>query len=637
MLRRKLYAPVAALLLLAGMPQAVLAQPTPAGPGEAPLNIAFVTAEVKPFASTGGLGNVAQELPATFNELGQKTTVFMPLYHSIDPKARGLTDTGITFNVGAESVRLWKGETNGVPVYFLDNKRLFSAPRDGNIYVDATEKDYKDNPARWDMLSRASLEAMKKLGLKPDVIHANDHHTGALPYYASKDHYFDGTLKVFQIHNAAYQGQVDRADIDQTELRRTGAFGSPDAPAEWYGKANPLRLGIKSADLVLTVSPNYARETMDWQFGAGMENDLKERHAAGRYIGILNGTDATWNPAKDTFIWERYSRATLDKKAVNKAELQRMYFGDAGVDADRPFIGTVSRFTDQKGVDRTIHAVTALAEAGVNFQFVMLGTADKTFAPQMEALARRFPNNVRVDTDFTVAKEHKFYAGLDAFLMPSKWEPSGLPQMYSQKYGTIPIVSDVGGLVDAVKDWDPATKKGNGIIFRAQMAPTFWGMPKAAFDAVLAQFNQTRLDATTEGLKRAIELFHSKDDWRRMQLNAMRVENRWTKRAGPEYLRTFRHFLDDLRGTGSPLKDAVRTFTDIATGVADWGREVLHPTADVVDPPKAETTTRDASRTDGFSRILDRGFERQTGGALGETLNADRVREAREGSIRGKR
>ncbi|MEZ0230325.1 MAG: glycogen synthase [Planctomycetota bacterium] len=605
-MKRGLYLLLVAILLLGGMPRSVFAQPA----DEKPLDIVWVTAETKPFASTGGLGNVSQELPATFNELGHKTTVIMPLYHMIDPVAKGLVDTGIEFKVGSENVKLWKGTTNGVEVYFLDNKRFFSGPRDGGIYVDKNEKDYKDNPGRWDFLSRASLEAMKKLGLKPDVIHANDHHTGALPYYANKDSYFERTLKVFEIHNAAYQGQVDLADIDQTELRRSGAFDGAGSPAEAWGKANPLKLGIRSSDVVLTVSPNYAKETMEWRFGAGMEGDLRERYAAGRYIGILNGTDATWNPAKDPFIWQKYSRNTLDKKAVNKAELQKFYFGEAGVNAETPFMGTVSRFTDQKGIDRIIHAVTALAEKGERFQYVILGTADTKYAPQLEALARRFPDRVKVDTDFTVAKEHRMYAGLDGFLMPSNWEPSGLPQMYSERYGTIPIVSDVGGLVDSVKDYDPATGKGTGIIFRAEMGNTWWGMAKVEFDRILGQFDKDRLDSTTEGLKRAIDLFRSKDHWRRMQSNAMRAENRWTKVAGPAYIRTFREMLEGLRG---------------------WSRDALGSTIGATDDAKPSPEAREAARTPGFSRALDRGFDRtSTSDGLQSEAVRERIRQSRD-------
>ncbi len=596
------------ILVLGAMPRGVFAQPAE----EKPLDIVWVTAETKPFASTGGLGNVSQELPATFNELGHKTTVIMPLYHTIDPAAKGLVDTGLTFDVGSEKVKLWKGTTNGVEVYFLDNRRFFSGPRDGGIYVDRNEKDYKDSPGRWDFLSRASLEAMKKLGLKPDVIHANDHHTGALPFYADRDAYFERTLKVFEIHNAAYQGQVEVADIDQTELRRSGAFSGAGSPAEAWGKANPLKLGIRSSDVVLTVSPNYAKETMDWRFGAGMEGDLRERFAAGRYIGILNGTDATWNPARDPFIWQKYSRNTLDKKAVNKAELQRFYFGDAGVNAGTPFMGTVSRFTDQKGIDRIIHAVRTLAERGEKFQYVILGTADTKYAPPLEALARRYPSHVNVDTDFTVAKEHRMYAGLDGFLMPSNWEPSGLPQMYSERYGTIPIVSDVGGLVDSVKDYDPATGKGTGIVFRAEMGHTFWGMAKAEFDRILRQFDRDRLDSTTEGLKRAIDLFRSKDDWRRVQLNAMREENRWTKKAGPAYITTFRSFLEEMR---------------------DWGRVALGSTLDATSTTAGSTTSEDrgTSSTAGFSRSLDRGFDRASAsdGLQSEAVR-ERIRQSRD-------
>jgi len=491
-----------------------------------PLDIVFITAEVKPFSSTGGLANVSQELPATFNQLGHRAIVITPLWHNVDKS--GLTDTGIAFKVDSEQVRLLKGTTSGVDVYFLDHPRYFSSARDGGIYVDLAGKDYRDYPGRYDFFSRASLEAVKALGVKPSVVHANDHHAGGVPWYAKQDRYFDGAVKVFEIHNAAYQGQFDAWRRGETKL--------PWPEAEFFGRVNPLKVGITSADLVMTVSPNYAKEIQDWRVGAGMEGLLSEAASQGRFIGILNGIDGgAWNPARDEHLWRRYSAGTLDRKAVNKARFQEQYFGRA--DAKVPLVVTVSRLAEQKGIEEIIHSVESVAKSGRPFRYVLLGTPDGVHSKKLEALAAKYPDRVAYDGAFSTAKEHRAYGAADLYLMPSRWEPSGLPQMYAMKYGAVPLVSRVGGLVDSVKDGR------TGLTFGAEFPETYWGMPQATFQRLMREYEAARLEATKGGLERGLDLYGT-PEYERVQRAGMRQEFRWTKVAGPQYVAAYRARMD---------------------------------------------------------------------------------------------
>jgi len=339
----------------------------------------------------------------------------MPLWHTVDPAKHGLSSTGKSFALDSETVRILRSEIGDVPVYFLENPRFFTAPRSGGIYVDAAGRDYADSPARYDFFSRASLEALKTLGIRPDVVHANDHHLGAVPWYAGRDPHFARSLRVLSIHNAVYQGIFPASRIAETGLDRALVFDHM-GPAEYHGRVNPLKLGIETADVVLTVSPTYAREIRDWRFGAGLEGALAGRAREGRLIGILNGIDhRAWNPATDPHLWTPYDPATVGRKGDNKARLQEIYFGAGGVDPRIPLIATVTRLSDQKGIEEILHAAELLASSRRRFQYVLHGNPDGTYAPRIRDLAARFPDRVAYDGAFETAKEHRIVAGADFF------------------------------------------------------------------------------------------------------------------------------------------------------------------------------------------------------------------------------
>jgi len=578
-----------ALISLLLLPLSLPAQSNPSPPN--PLKIAFVSAEVKPFASTGGLGNVIQELPVALRTLGHEVVVVMPLWHTIDKAKHNLVDTGIDILSGKEQTRLWKGTLDGkVDVYFLDNPEIFSNPRTGGLYLDAAGKDYADFHKRHDLLSRGALEALEAIKFQPDVLHANDHHTGALPWYAKNHPYFRNAITVFEIHNVFYQGKFEPAKLAETGL-------DPNlmrwrGPAESWGKVNPLKLGITQADLVMTVSPNYAREMLGWRFGGGMEDYLQARNAEGRLVGVLNGVDrAAWDPKTDPLIWQNYDASTLDRKAVNKEKLQELYFGKKGVAPDVPLITTVTRLTEQKGMEEMAYAIEQLAKRSKGsatrgsgtqaFQYVLLGSKDGHYDKTFERLAKQYPDRFAFEANFSPQTEHRLLAAADIYFMPSRWEPSGLPQMYSQFRGVVPVVSAVGGLVDSVTDFNPRTGRGQGpggqrpggtgFVFDAPFPTTSFSFTGSQFQSAMNSFFHAREKAGLEGLTRAIELYRSDPAaWRQLQLNGMSIDNSWTGRAAPEYIRTFEEVRVDKFGI--PRTTAQRSQTASPARVASQAR-----------------------------------------------------------------
>lgn len=414
------------------------------------MKIIFVSSEAAPFARTGGLGDVVGSLPKGLEKLGHKVSVFMPLYGRIRRDEFKLSPTGGRPSVPVDN-RLVTGivhtaqlpDTN-IPVYFIEKNEYYDREE---LYIDpSTGKDYIDNCARFSFFSRAVLETIKSMGMRPDVIHCNDWQSAMVPTYLKSlykdDDYFKNTLTVLTIHNVGYQGLFPQEDFKFTGMD-VGYYNWKQM--EYYGKVNLLKAGIVFSDIITTVSKKYSEEIQTEEFGAGLSGVLKER---GRDLyGIINGIDySVWNPETDKLIPFRYGPNNLEKKKQCKNHLQKKA-GLAGRE-DVPLIGMIGRLTAQKGIDLLVECWDKLMKLDV--QLVLLGAGDKEYQETLRSLASKYSGKVSVYIGFDNQLSHEIEAGSDMFLMPSRYEPCGLNQLYSLKYGTVPIVRKTGGLADTI-------------------------------------------------------------------------------------------------------------------------------------------------------------------------------------------
>jgi starch synthase len=428
------------------------------------MTIVFASMEVAPYAFAGGLGNVMAELPKALARMGHRVVVLAPRHTIIDRNK--LVDSGKRLSIahpdGTEPAQLLHDMKDGVEHWFIENGKYFSDHRHG-LYGDA-HGSYGDVAERYDFFSMSIPHAIKAVlgNARPDVVQLNDAHTGPAAAYLKADPDFAQTKTVMAIHNlgAAYQGRMDAAKLSHVGFGKLGVY-FPGGPAEFYGQLNFLKLGIVSADASIAVSREYAKEILDKQNGEGLEGVLRVLEAEERLWGNLNGIDtASWDPSTDPALPAAYSFADQSGKAVCKAALQKKY--GLAVDAGVPVVGVVSRITDQKGIDDIVKTIDRRMSAGERVQFVVCGQGDAPLCNKLTDLARRFPNNVALDGAFTKNKEREIIGGADLFLMPSRFEPCGLPQMYAMRYLTVPVVRAVGGLEESVRAWDPATHEGNG-------------------------------------------------------------------------------------------------------------------------------------------------------------------------------
>ena len=431
------------------------------------LNIAFITPEAVPYAKTGGLADVSGSLPAALVGLGHKVRLFMPKYRSTTAFIPESSQPRITVNcmVGekecqAELVSITEKNT-GVEINFIGNDYFFN--RDA-LYVDtATGKDYEDNDERFIFFSRVVLETIKALNWKPDIVHANDWQSGLIPallktaYY--EDDFYAQSRTVYTIHNMGYQGQFPAATFDRLNIDKSNFYAA--GPFEYWGDTNFMKAAIALADKITTVSPTYAHEIqMDDEYGKGLQGVLTERSTD--LVGILNGVDYNqWSPQKDKLIPYRYIPANLSGKKKNKLEL--LHKCGFPLRIDQPLIGVISRLDRQKGFDLLKDIMPDIM--ALDLQFVLLGTGDEEYHQFFEAMEKEYPDKCRAFLKFDNNLAHLIEAGADMFLMPSRYEPCGLNQMYSMKYGTIPIVRKTGGLADSVIDFDETTLSGTGFVF----------------------------------------------------------------------------------------------------------------------------------------------------------------------------
>jgi starch synthase len=434
-----------------------------------PLKLCILSAEIVPYAKTGGLADVTGALLQEFRRLGHDARGFMPLYASVrraHPGLRpvpGLLNLGMSFGQAhyAFSVLTESYPGTDIPMYFVDCPALYDRPSCYTLDP--------DEHRRFLLFTRAILEICQRLAFVPDVYHCNDWHTAFLPLYL-KAHYstapeFAQVRSVLTIHNIGYQGIMSSAAIGDLEIgARVSLLDASDLAA---GIINPLKTGIKFADVVTTVSPTYAREITDTPLGMGMQETLRARPDG--VIGILNGVDyREWDPRCDPHLAVHFTPDDLRGKLINKRRLLESQ--GIGLDPRIPLISMVTRLADQKGLDLLVDALPPLL-AERAFGFLVLGSGEDRYVRFFEELAARFPGRVAFRSGHDEALAHLIEAGSDLFLMPSRYEPCGLNQLYSLRYGTIPIVRKTGGLADSVQHFDPASGSGTGCVFNDYDAP----------------------------------------------------------------------------------------------------------------------------------------------------------------------
>lgn len=468
---------------------------------ERALHIAYATSEMVPFVKTGGLADVSAALPKALAHLGHRVTVLVPLHRGIDKTA--LTSRGAAnIPLAGESLAasFYAGQAGNVEVVFVDHPPFF----DRAFPYGVGSRDYPDNALRFAFFARATLEYFRSRGLRPDIFHAHDWQAGLVPVYLKTHYLEDPTLRrvpsVFTIHNLAYQGNFDLATLAQAEL--PSHLGTPEA-LEFYGSLSYLKGGILFAEMVSTVSPRYASEIQTPEMSYGLDGVLHAR--GGDLVGILNGVDyEEWDPQHDPAIARAYSPVDLAGKAACKDDLLKT-FGLPTRPA-LPLLGVVSRLVSQKGFDMVVDAASELVDRPL--RMIVIGTGDGEVEEGFRLLAARDPTRFAVRFTYDAELAHKVIAGADALLMPSRYEPCGLTQMYALRYGTIPIVRATGGLVDTVQPFDPITGRGTGFRF---MRPDGTGLIRAVSQA-LAAYEDRRI-------------------WSRLMENGMQADFSWDRSA----------------------------------------------------------------------------------------------------------
>ena len=423
------------------------------------LNILFVASEVAGFAKTGGLADVAGALPKAIKKLGHNIIIVMPRYYSIDPSKLTKLEAPLGVPMGAMG-ELWAGvyttllPGSDVPIYFIDYERYFGR---GGLYEDH-EGSYEDNGNRFIFFSKAALQLCKMLFFTPDIIHANDWHTAIMPLLAKTRfvHDFANAKSVLTIHNLQHQGQFHKNLMDLMEVGWEH-FNSHEF--ESFNSINLLKGGIMHADAITTVSKRYADEIQTPEFSFGLERHIQAH--SGKLFGILNGVDYDeWNPSVDDLIAQKFDVGDMDGKLTCKRAMQRHFH--LQVRDDVPFIGFVGRFAEQKGIGLIAGIIHGLLDMDV--QIVMLGAGEK-WAEGFFSDVAYHRGNFGLHVGYSDALAHSIEAASDMFLMPSLFEPCGLNQVYSLRYGTLPIVRATGGLDDTIQNFDEHHENGNGFKF----------------------------------------------------------------------------------------------------------------------------------------------------------------------------
>ncbi len=482
------------------------------------MKILLATSEMAPFAKTGGLADVAGALPKALAALGHEVAVVMPLYGSIDRAALGATllfpEVRVDLPTGGRSLAVWTAPLPGTPagapvtVYLIEDDGLFNRPQ---LYGE-DGRDYPDNALRFAYFCMAALWMIKGLVWKPDIIHCNDWQTALIPIYLANrpDMQNDPDLTairiLFTIHNLSYQGLFPKQTLDLLGLPPL-LFNSEQL--EFFDNLNLLKGALVFSHHLTTVSKQYAKEIQTAEFGCGLEGVLRQR--ADRLTGILNGIDnVEWNPETDKNLPAKFSRADKKNKALSKAAVQK-HFG-LPVDPKPVLLAVISRLANQKGLDLLVDVLPGLL-SDEHVQFVLLGTGQPEYHEFFTLLAERYPTRVGIELGFNNALAHQIEAGADVFLMPSRFEPCGLNQFYSLRYGTVPIVRKVGGLADSIVNIGAADSISSGKATGYVFGPY---KPKPLADSI----------------NKAIALFRGdRKAWEKLMDNGMAQDFSWTRSA----------------------------------------------------------------------------------------------------------
>lgn len=478
------------------------------------MRVLILSSEVAPFAKTGGLADVVGALPPHLKKQGCETFVMMPYYRQVIQGKFDIKPTGKSVTVPirdrAITGEIFEGRINStVPIYFIRQDAYYH--REG-LY--GTPKgDHHDNCERFVFFARAALAAVKALALKPDVIHCNDWQSALVPVYLKTTHAADPELAriatLLTIHNLAYQGLFWHLDLPLIGLDWT--YFTPEY-LEFYGKINVLKGGIVLSTLINTVSKKYAEEIQTSDYGCGLEGVLADRKHD--LYGVLNGVDYDeWSPEADKFIATKFSPDDLSGKKRCKTDLQQACQLPV---TDAPLIGCISRLADQKGFDLIATAIADIM--AMNLQMVILGTGEQHYHDLLTRIGQKYPKKISVNIKFDNRLAHQIEAGSDMFLMPSRYEPCGLNQLYSLKYGTIPVVRSTGGLADTITDCTPDNLE----------AGTANGFAFEKYDA----------DELLKTIKRAVKTYSDKHTWRRLMLGGMKQDWSWS-RSALEYVKLY--------------------------------------------------------------------------------------------------
>jgi starch synthase len=473
------------------------------------MNVAFVSTEAVPYAKTGGLADVTGSLPKELEKFGCDVKIFIPKYYIINDEKYDIHynwDIGeipVRVNNITRSVHIHQSKlpNSNIEVNFIDCPHYFHRRA---IYTNDMDED-----ERFILFSKAVIETLQRMRWAPDVIHCNDWQTGLIPLFIknnySWDKFFDRTTTLFTIHNIGYQGRFSPSVMSSAEINSELFY--PNGPVEHDGSVSFMKAGIVFADLLNTVSNKYSHEILKPDLGAGLDPILLKRKKD--LYGILNGVDySVWNPETDEYIPYKYSVNNLEEKIRNKKFLLNHF--NMSFDVEKPLIGIVSRMVSQKGFD--IFAAASNELMKLNAQWIVLGSGEDNYEELFRVLAHNLPEKVGTYIGYNNELAHLIEAGSDMFIMPSLYEPCGLNQIYSLKYGTVPIVKKTGGLADTVHDWDELMK------FKLETGTGF-------------SFEHHNSAELLSAVRRAIKNFENKEVWKKIQLNGMNKNYSWAHSA----------------------------------------------------------------------------------------------------------